>query len=77
MHVYKCVHVCACAYACVCVCMYVLGESTHILWLLVDDGSVEAGGLRVEGQNQLKGGGGYTYMYYSCTRSNDVIMKCT
>lgn len=31
-----------------------LGQSTHVLWLFVDDGSVEAGGLGVESQNKLQ-----------------------
>ena len=41
--------------------MYVLGQSTHILWLFTNDGSVEAGSLRVENQDKLqkRGGGGW------------------
>ena len=36
------------------ICPCALGQTTHILWLFVDDGSVEAGGLGVESQNKLQ-----------------------
>ena len=36
------------------ICPCTLGQTTHILWLFVDDGSVEASGPGVESQNKLQ-----------------------